>query len=64
MIEKEIKDKSSNMRGKKDYLMIRINERLKEDARETCKEIGINLSDVIRVMLKKIVKNKKVPFDF
>ncbi len=42
---------------------IRVDDDVKEMAEEACKELGISLSTAIKVYLKKLGKEKRIPFE-
>lgn len=44
-------------------LNIRIDRKLKEDADQVCGEIGLTLSAAINIYFRKIVREKRIPFE-
>ena len=44
-------------------LNIRIDEELKKEFEELCKELGLNLTTAITIFAKKITREQRLPFD-
>lgn len=44
-------------------ISIRIDEKVKKEAESVCKDIGISLSSAINIYLKRIGREKKIPFE-
>jgi len=42
---------------------VRVDERVKEGAAETLAEMGISVSDAVRMMLVRVAAEKKLPFE-
>jgi len=42
---------------------VRVDENLKNQAAETLDDIGLSLSDAIRIFLKRVVAEKAIPFE-
>ena len=41
---------------------VRVDEQIKEQAAETLSEMGLSVSDAVRVFLKRVVAEKQMPF--
>lgn len=41
---------------------VRINERIKKEAAKTLEEMGLSVSDAVRVFLTRVVAEKQIPF--
>ncbi len=44
-------------------LNIRVNKKLKEDARRTFKKMGLDVSSGIKIYLNQVVNNQSIPFE-
>lgn len=44
-------------------ISFKIDNKVKEDAEKVCDDIGISLSEAINIYLKKIAREKRIPFD-
>ena len=44
-------------------ISIRIDDKVKKEAENVCKDIGISLSSAINIYLKKIGREKRIPFE-
>ena len=42
---------------------VRIDEKIKKEAAETLENMGLSLSDAVRVFLKRVVADKQLPFE-
>ena len=42
---------------------VRIDEKIKKEATETLEDMGLSLSDAVRVFLKRVVADKQLPFE-
>ena len=42
---------------------VRIDEKIKKEATETLEDMGLSVSDAIRVFLKRVVADKQLPFE-
>lgn len=42
---------------------IRIDENLKKHSEEICNELGMNMSTAVTIFLKKLCREKRIPFD-
>ena len=42
---------------------VRINEQIKKEAAETLEDMGLSISDAVRVFLKRVVADKQLPFE-
>jgi DNA-damage-inducible protein J len=42
---------------------VRIDEKIKKEAAETLGDMGLSVSDAIRVFLKRVVADKQLPFE-
>ncbi len=42
---------------------VRIDEQIKKEATETLEDMGLSVSDAVRVFLKRVVADKKLPFE-
>ena len=42
---------------------VRIDEKIKKEATETLEDIGLSVSDAVRVFLKRVVADKQLPFE-
>ncbi|MGD0960470.1 MAG: type II toxin-antitoxin system RelB/DinJ family antitoxin [Methylomonas sp.] len=45
------------------YVRARIDEKLKEEAAAVLAEMGLTVSDVVRIVLTKVAKEKALPFE-
>jgi DNA-damage-inducible protein J len=42
---------------------VRIDEKIKKEAVETLEDMGLSMSDAVRVFLKRVVADKQLPFE-
>ena len=42
---------------------VRIDEKIKKEAAETLEDMGLSVSDAVRVFLKRVVADKQLPFE-
>ena len=42
---------------------VRIDEKIKKEATETLEDMGLSVSDAVRVFLKRVVADKQLPFE-
>ena len=42
---------------------VRIDEKIKKEAAETLDDMGLSVSDVVRILLKRVVAEKQLPFE-
>ena len=42
---------------------VRIDEQIKKEAAETLEDMGLSVSDAVRIFLKRVVADKKLPFE-
>ena len=42
---------------------VRIDEQIKKEAAETLEDMGLSISDAVRVFLKRVVADKQLPFE-
>ena len=42
---------------------VRIDEQIKKEAAETLEDMGLSVSDAVRVFLKRVVADKQLPFE-
>jgi len=53
----------TNMPTTTTMVHVRVDEEIKREAAETLEAMGLSISDAVRVLLKRVIADKKMPFE-